>query len=142
MADLKEKTECFFHLHWPNNAGDPPKWNDSYKFIGALPYGDRCGCYALFQGDQLQYIGSGVSRGAGIYLHHGLGKRIGAHVLMHDKTVRGTVAERRYKFRPRWSECSRICTLGFPHKYGYLALALEWFLVNELHPPGNVKGRV
>jgi hypothetical protein len=141
LIDLHKTTDLFFELHWPSIADHPPRWSHPYSFVGALPNGDRCGCYALFKDDQLYYIGSGVSRGGGIYVNYGLGKRIGAHVIALDRSVNFPIHQRNYIFRSNWDGCTNIYTIGFPHEYKYLSLALEWYLISQLSPSGNTKGR-
>ncbi len=139
MENLFKETANFFTLHWPQGAAEPPVWDTSYRFIGALPNHDHCGCYALLDDRGVYYIGSGVSRGHGRYVNHGIGMRTNAHVLMLDAV--GPLSERLYKFRSPWRHCTQIVTIGFPHEYSYLSLALEWYLITRLSPIGNEKGR-
>ncbi|MGH8402788.1 MAG: hypothetical protein ACRESO_05225, partial [Gammaproteobacteria bacterium] len=140
---LEYKTRKFFNLHWPVDAGKAPDWVHSYKLIGAIPDGDQGGCYALLKDNGICYVGSGTSRGSGIYINHGLGRRLIAHVLSQDKSVHAAISERKFKFRLKWQHCSSLSTIKFPPDYIYLAVALESYLIHELSPPppDNVVGR-
>ena len=140
IEDLETSTKTFFDLHWPQNAGKPPLWNASYELVGTIPHGDLRGCYALLNSSLVLYVGSGVGRGGGAYLNHGLGKRITAHVLSHDKSIVAPIERRQYKFQERWQGASRLLTIGFPLEFAYLALALEAYLIAQLSPPANFRG--
>ena len=49
IATLIEETNNFFQKYWNiENVGAPPQWSEVWKFRGAIPSYDRCGCYALF----------------------------------------------------------------------------------------------
>jgi hypothetical protein len=61
---LQEVTAQFFRLHWSAReiGRKAPSWKGPYLFRGALPYPEEGGCYALYQGATLRYIGLGASR--------------------------------------------------------------------------------
>lgn len=142
LDKLKSETHSFFYLHWPKANGERPIWNHDYNFIGAVPNGDHGGCYALLTEDgEVSYVGSGVSRGRGLYVNHGLGSRLNSHVLSRVKAAPASIADRKYSFQSKWEKCSRLSTLGFPHEYSYLAVALEAYLIRQLKPPHNIVRR-
>lgn len=136
LEKLIAETDSFFHLHWNKEAlGAPPAWVAWDTFLdGSVPNYQYGGCYALFSGDQLIYIGLGASRGGGIYQRHGISRRLMAHVLRSDVTSGPT----RSKLLDRWVDISSLWTLGFPSN-DYLAPALESFLIRSLTPPKNAR---
>ena len=50
MKDVEVATKAFLKLHWNadymKEVKLPERW-EKYDFKGAVPYGDRQGCYAL-----------------------------------------------------------------------------------------------
>lgn len=141
IAMLERATEEFLNRYWNSTAigQTPPSWDGSYNFTGALPNGDKKGCYAVEKEGEIIYVGSGIGRGAGIYEGHGLGARIG-HIIKWDKTVPAQdIASRVYVLRPGWEGISRIWTIGFDTNHACLALALEAFLIAKLRPVKNVR---
>ena len=145
MAEVEEKTREFLNLHWNRNAQQlaeidlPDSWG-VYGFIGIVPHGNRQGCYALIRHGEVIYIGLGASRGYGIYAGNGIGARLNNHVLKWDSKVPSDPANRKYGLKDYWKEkgVTEVCTFGFPSGYGYLAPALEAFLISILEPIENV----
>ena len=139
-ADLEKKTEDFLSLHWNNKVLRvlTAKW-ESYYFKGSIPNQDKQGCYALGREDQIIYIGVGASHKEGLYKEYGIGSRLSSHVIKWDRTIPSNhIEDRVYKPRERWKGVTEIYTFGLPSNYGYLALALEAFLISELKPESNV----
>lgn len=82
------------------------------------------GCYALFDAtDQLLYIGTASRRYTG-----DLARRLLAHV------IRPIAKGGPYAFSEKWKPIARkIHTISFSKEFGYMASALEQFLIRE-HP--------
>ena len=144
MDDVRRETQEFIRRHWDISKLDTeesPIWCE-YGLTGTCPNEDRPGCYALVEGGEVTYIGSGASQGHGIYEGCGLGHRLNGY-LQYDRTQpAATLADRRYKPKPQYTFTS-LHTFGFPRVYGYMALALESFLLNRVptsdnkHRPGG-----
>lgn len=134
VEDLLKQTGDFFARHWSRELmGPPPEWHCWETFLhGSVPNYQHGGCYALFAGDELIYIGLGASRGGGRYVAHGVSRRLMAHVIRSDK-ARGPFAS---KLLENWAETTAIWTIGFPTGE-YLAAALETYLIRELSPRRN-----
>lgn len=137
MSNIEELTKEFFHLHWQDSFGSAPEWSGYWSITsqGPIPNGDKQGCYSLYENGKLTYIGLGVSRGGGLYKEHGIGKRLYSHVVAVDHSRPEENNKGFYKPRERWSAVTHIRTIGFPSGRGYLAPALELFLLNKI--PGN-----
>ena len=138
IKDLKDKTNKFFELHWPNH-NNYPKWSDVWKFLGPIPYNENQGCYALLKNNEIVYIGVGLSKGYGIYTGAGLGNRL--HKYWRKK--RNNLLSEKAEYEPSKeyeNKIDGIITIGFP-KYNYLAAALELYLISELKPPMNKIGK-
>jgi hypothetical protein len=136
---LTEATDSFFQRHWvPSALGPtPPSWERWETFLsGSVPNHDKAGCYALFAGHELIYVGLGASKGGGIYVEYGLSRRLTAHVICADRE-RGPQWS---KLEPGWSSVTGVYTLGFAADLSYLAASLETYLIRALQPPRN--GRV
>ena len=141
MDEVEKYTRLFLKYHWAAEElqrEDLPKCWEAYRFIGGIPYGDRQGCYALIEEEEVLYIGLGASRGWGIYKECGIGARLSGHVLRWDRSIPSDLANRVYKPIGNWRHITQICTFGFPSGYGYLACALEAYLVSNLEPKANV----
>jgi hypothetical protein len=136
LEKLIEATSGFFGLHWsPEQLGEPPGWRLWETFLeGSVPGYQYGGCYALFEGNRLTYIGLGVSRGGGLYQQHGLSRRIMAHVYRSDH-ARGPNCLRLHE---KWLRTTGLYTLAFP-EHEYLAPALESYLIRDLQPPRNAR---
>ena len=131
---LLELTEGFFQRHWQDAFGAVPEWCEPWPINsqGPVPNGERQGCYCLFQNATPIYVGLGASRGSGLYREHGIGKRLYSHVLRVDSS-RGVVNNKGfYMPREKWQHVTHLRTIGFPSGYGYLAPALESFLLSQL----------
>jgi hypothetical protein len=138
IQDLERCSSEFFARHWPSNSvrDQLPIWREWKPFlVGSVPNHDLAGCYALFRGAELQYVGLGASRGAGAYTHHRLSRRLMSHVISWDKE-RGSEWS---KLKARWAEITCLYTIGVPHEFAYLSPSLESFLIRELKPPGNAR---
>ncbi len=133
MSTIEESTKDFFHRHWQNSFGQTPEWSAHWSITsqGPIPNGDKQGCYCLYENSDLVYVGLGVSRGSGLYKEHGIGKRLYSHVVAVDHSRSAENGKGFYKPREKWSAVTHIRTIGFPSGYGYLAPALELFLLNQ-----------
>jgi hypothetical protein len=135
---LRTATEEFFRLHW-NLPEPPPSWcKRPFVGIGALHAGELPGCYALARKTGIVYIGSAVSRGNVRYVGYGLHSRI-LRYIRRDRSVHRPDGERVWSFTHGHSG---IYTIGFPLERGYLAIALEHFLVGRFQNQLENKNRV
>ncbi len=139
--DLERETENFFSMHWNTEKVDcefPVAWSEKYSMKGEMKNHNSPGCYALMKGKNVVYIGSAVSRGAGQYINHGLGKRIGGYTRVKDWGA--STKERTYKFVDGWEgKVDSIITLCFPADFAYLVPALEAFLIKKIEGLINVQ---
>ncbi|MCL1824806.1 MAG: hypothetical protein FWG26_02510 [Betaproteobacteria bacterium] len=133
---LATATAEFFKLHWNIASLDnPPEWKCWEEFlVGPVPNYQHGGCYALFAGSELIYVGLGASLGGGRYSQHGISRRLMAHVLRADDSN----PQHTYRLLDNWTNTTAIWTLGLP-KCEYLAPALESYLIRELSPPKNAR---
>ena len=133
---LDTLTHEFFQRHWKIGFGPVPTWCEpwSVRSQGPIPDGDKQGCYFLYIGENPIYLGLGASRGSGIYREHGIGNRLYSHVLCINSSLGVVNNKGFYMPRPKWQEVTHLRTIGFPSGYGYLAPALESFLLNSLPP--------
>ena len=138
LTVVYDHTREFMQRHWDQTIlkTKQPQWEGPWKFEGPLLVGDKQGCYAVEKDSQIIYIGSGVSRGGGIYEGYGIGARIG-HIIVWDKSVSRTIMTRLYKPRPKWEGISGIYTIGFDMEFAYLALSLEAYLISRMTPERN-----
>lgn len=134
---LQATTEFFTH-HWViEKLGQHPSWQNWEPFlIGSEPNYQHPGCYAVFFGSDLRYIGSGTSRGNNRYVEHGISRRLRGHVYKVDSTRRPNGC----KLLPKFAGATAIYTLGLPG-VGYLAPALEAYLIRHLNPSMNKVGK-
>jgi excinuclease UvrABC nuclease subunit len=133
---LEDVTFNFFQNHWPPSAGDNPQWSEPWEFKDSVPNNEMGGCYAwLNDQDKIIYIGVALSMGDGIYKGHSLGHRISGYwKVKKDQPV----DEDGIKLYESTKEgVAKIMTIGFPEEYGYLAAALELYLIQRLHPEKN-----
>ena len=139
--DIEELTEEFFSRHWNDPDVKAPRWSEPWPVTGQppIPNGTLQGCYCLYQGIDLVYVGLGASRGSGLYQRHGIGNRLYSHVLRVDKSKPFIDGKGFYKPSPKWPDISHLRTIGFASEYSYLAPALELFLLNCL--PAELKLR-
>lgn len=129
LRDLSQTTERFFDWHWNKGAigEDPPQWLHWPEFKGSVPNYQLGGCYALFEGPTLVYVGLGASKGGGLYPEHGISRRLMSHVLRIDREKGAEWS----KPRTGWEAINSIYTVGFPSRLVHLAPALETFLIRE-----------
>ena len=137
LERLKAATEDFFTRHWVERelGPKPTFWDGRWEFKGTVPNHDKPGCYALLSGKEVVYIGVGARRGAGRYEGMGLGAR-----LTHVWKTKGGQRTGEYEPEKKWADrkIDAVATMGLPRKYGYLAYALEAFLISSLVPKYNV----
>ena len=130
LNDLEAATARFFEMHW-NEAvvlQRPPSWLGWHAFQGSVPNFQHAGCYALFVGKTLVYVGVGASKGGGLYPDHGISRRLLSHVLKANRHEGRGV----YVTRPRWEGVTSIYTIGFSSEFAHLSPALESFLIRVL----------
>jgi len=134
MSRIREFTEDFFDRHWPADAADPPTWSEPWYFRGTIPNHDHPGCYALLAAENVVYMGVGASNPGGRHEGHGLGSRLASRW----RKKRGGGKEE-YEPAGTWRDLqvSEIRTIGFPRKYGYMAAALELFLLQRIPTKEN-----
>ena len=138
IKTLQNLSSHFFALHWPNNIhfSPPLEWSE-WDFNDGVPNSDKPGCYAILNDkDEIIYIGVGAGKGSGLYQGFGLGSRIrGSWQVSKNKANKN-----KYEFVDRWTEkgASILITLGIDHAFGYLAYALEVFLIQNMSPKINV----
>lgn len=137
IDEVVSATSAYFSRHWNASAigQSPPEWQGWYEFNGSAPNYQLGGCYALFEGDELHYIGLGASLGGGRYIGHGLSRRLKAHVLQNDWEK----GPEWLKLRPRWPGISSIYTIGFDNENVHLAPSLETFLIRKF--AGRIKNQ-
>ena len=133
LCELNKTTDEFLNRHWPASGdfGERPTWIswESPFLRGGIPNNELGGCYALFIGEDLIYIGKGVTKATG-----GISRRLTGYVL-RIKGHEGKTALR--KLMERWGNITNVCTIGFSEGMKYLALSLESFLIREFAPRDN-----
>jgi len=129
---LQKVTESFFNLYWNKSFGQYPQWSSHWDFNGTIPNNTMRGCYALFNKEEVIYIGVGVGKSFGSYHGSGLGDRLKRYWKV-NKIDSGN----QYVATDDWSNVTCIITIGFEEKHYPLAAALEIFLIRELNPPQN-----
>jgi hypothetical protein len=129
LVALEAASDRFFQRHWNAETigSEPPTWIGWPEFKGSVPNYQLAGCYALFEGPTIRYVGVGASKGGGLYPEHGISRRLMSHVLRSDRE-RGREWSRP---RPGWESINTIYTIGFPVPVAHLSLALESFLIRE-----------
>ena len=132
--DLKQATKEFFDRYWNPQNGDPPEWGEYWYFDGTIPNHDKRGCYALYAGDEIIYIGVGKGKSSGIYIGSGLGARLNSYWEINKDEFSGN----QYKPTADWNKVTSIQTIGFEEEYYHLAAALEVFLIERMRPERNV----
>ena len=131
---LKQATKDFFGRYWNKQNGDPPEWGEHWYFDGTIPNHDKRGCYALYAGEEIIYIGCGLGKSFGIYEGSGLGARLNEYWEVNKDKHN----VKKYKPKTDWNELTSIQTIGFDKEYYHLAAALEVFLIERLKPEKNV----
>lgn len=132
INNLIESTHDFFQRHW-NLDKRPPKWKNKWDWSSSVPYHNKGGVYALFDGNgYLVYIGLGASIGSGRYKEHGVSRRLLSHVIKKAPNKTGS-----YIPRKKWGSVCDIGAIGFDYDESYLAASLEIYLIRQLKPPMN-----
>ena len=139
LGDVQNRTDQFFDLHWPHDE-ERPSWSDAWSFAGEIPNQRLQGCYAILLGESVVYIGVGAGKGSGIYEGAGLGSRLHRYWRTHSKTPKAPDGTSLYEPTGEWAGATGIATIGFPAGRGYLAYALEPYLIGHLKPERNVVG--
>jgi hypothetical protein len=132
-TQLRQLTQEFFKTHWGISDVNPPQWSEHWKFDGTIPNHDLGGSNALFKGEEIIYIGVGISQGNKAYHNHGLGFRL----KNYWKVDKSENPKTKYTQRKNYTEVTSILTIGFPNEYSYLAAALEVLLISKLKPVQN-----
>lgn len=140
---LQAATDKFFRLHWCKSAllGPAPTWF-TWNLKGIPEAARKGGCYAIFEGSRLLYVGSAVTEGKRSKVtgkKYGLLNRLRRHVLQPN--ARGASTFVPLERKPQWKRISAIRLIAFEDEYRYLAAALERFLIRELHPEHNAESR-
>ena len=135
-CQLIKSTNLFFTRHWSEEIS-APIWDFSWRFQGAIPNYLLGGVYALLRGEEVVYLGLGISKGGGIYKDRGISRSLQSHVYKRDDTPTG------YTLKPHWRDkgITTVATLGFDQDRSYLAPALENFLINSLRPSSNTMNK-
>jgi hypothetical protein len=132
--ELNKQSTEFFMKHWPVDLGEKPTWKRWEPFLSCpivnYNYG---GCYALFEGEHLVYVGVGISKGGSANPKPGISQRLSSHVYRKDNEKDGNW----HKLIDQWNALTCIYTIGFPTEFEYLAPALECFLIRKLNPKKN-----
>lgn len=130
IKELKVGLDEFLALHWPSSLTQQygkPEWSRLWRGIGELHNHLSPGVYALKSDKGIEYIGSGIRRGKYDYSDNGIGGRTGNYFRWQRDICRED-GRRVYKFCGDWKG---IYTVGFPPELGYLAPALEHYLISR-----------
>jgi hypothetical protein len=141
FSSIESATIQFFKLHWSSKELPPfPEWSDEYHFVGEIFNNEKQGCYVLLKDNSVVYIGSAVSKGNGLYTECGIGYRFNKY-LRWDKTKAKDINQRHYLPKEEIADITSARTIGFSSGFGYLALALEAFLIVRFKDQGlrNIK---
>jgi len=141
IDQLRRTTKGFFDKHWDRNFGIvPPKWSKAWTFFHELPFNNHKGCYVHVRDEDVVYIGVALNSGLNGYENHSLGTRISKYCLVVE-TKQKVDGKTYYKPSPILAErgIDTISTLGFPlGEQKYLAIALEYYPIQQLKPTDNV----
>lgn len=132
--DLILNTKIFFKSYWNVKNDEIPDWSEKWNFNETIPNNDKQGCYALFNNEEIIYIGSGVGKGSGTYKNNGLGFRLKRYFKVNKSSKVNT---NKYVQTDDWNEVTSIRTIGFTNEHYWLASALEIYLINKLNPRRN-----
>jgi len=124
-VELIQKTKQFFKQYWHPDNGKQPSWSIHWNFNNSIPNHDKRGCYALFNGSEIIYIGVGIGSGLGFRLQE------------YWKLNKERNHETKYTYTSDWENLTSIKTIGFEEDHFHLAAALEIFLINALSPERN-----
>lgn len=134
IALLQDATDQFFMCHWNERAvgSKPPSWSEPWRFSGTLHNHDKQGVYAFLRGSTVIYLGVGASRGKAGYEGHGLGARV-------QKYIRHNGGGEYRPHDERMLDADCVVTIGFDKGCGYLAPALESYLIGRIPTPHNIQ---
>jgi hypothetical protein len=143
MSDLEKATADFFDLYWDERrVGHPrPTWS-AWRLAGVPGEAAKAGCYAIFSGRDLLYVGVAVTEGkhsATKGKKYGLLNRLERHVIR--KAGRGLTSYVPAPNKPQWKEITEIKLLGFPDDHRHMAAALELYLIKRLDTMVNAQSR-
>ncbi len=135
IRSLKIRTRKFFSQHWLDNeiGIDPPVWSGLWDLKGPMPNHDKQGVYAFLKEGSVTYIGVGAGKGKAGYEGYGLGPRVNSQYMRLNQERNGY-----YAIDQKLDGADGIVTIGFPEGFGYLAVALEQFLISRLDPIDNI----
>ena len=136
LKDLVEKTDQFFERYW-NIEDATPQWSEPWEFNGTIPNHDQKGCYALFEGEKLVYIGLAIGfNGKGLYEGHGIGSRL--HRVWRKNSKKNGED---YEPGPGYEDITSLRSIGFgvgeSKDHFPIAAALEVFPIIHLKPRRN-----
>lgn len=134
FSKLKKATDQFFELHWSKLHGAKPEWWH-WNLVDEFANPTSGGCYAVFKGDRLLYVGLALTPGS-TSTHRdptvGLYKRLRRHVV--DRLKGSSIHTCKSK---RLADMTHVEAIAFPSEARYMAAALEAFLIWNLEPPKN-----
>lgn len=143
-VDVDSATRDFFKLHWSDlEIGcSPPRWR-TWDRSGRPDEAELGGCYAIYEGAELLYVGVAVTEGknASQGKKYGLLSRLQRHVLKRSLDAEGRYPPLDRKGKEHWANLDCIRMIGFPAGQRYLAAALEVYLISRLQPKINVQAR-
>lgn len=124
--ELRKETEYFFATFINRDNAEYAEWSEQWYFNGEVPNNEKSGgCYALFVGDELVYIGKGIGKNSGL----------ASKVSKRWVSNKGDL-EQHYKPSSEFPDITSIMTIGFT-KHDFIAAALEIYLIETLLPPRN-----
>ena len=126
ILQLEKFTEKFFDMYWKEEFVQRPTWSIEWKFVGEVPNRTKKGCYALFEGEDVAYIGLAI--GEGKKDDGGIGQRVGNYWKKGGKQYAPTAVNEKW--------LTSIRTISFEEHF-YLAAALEVFLIKQMSPKMN-----
>ena len=132
-SDLIRETEEFINRYWNYSNENTPSWLTHWRFDGTIPNHEIRGCYALFEEENIVYIGVGIGKSFGRYEGNGLGDRL----KRYWKLNKSHNTDKKYEPAEDWKNITSIMTIGFDDEHYPLAAALEIFLINRLKPEKN-----
>lgn len=129
FCDLQRETDAFFKLYWKSKYGQIPTWSEYWYFEGEIPNQNKRGCYALFRGNDVIYVGRGIGKSTDFYHGAGLGDRLKEYWRVNKDD-----SSKPYCPREKHIEVTSIITIGFEDDHFPLAAALQVFLIGKLNP--------
>jgi hypothetical protein len=136
-SDLDRETSTFFTRHWQSErlSCAVPRWAP-WALAGIPNDHDSGGCYAVFAGDELLYVGVALTPGRSVKIGKarvGLYNRLRRHVVKPES--RGATVHKGKD--SRWLSMTRVELIAFADEFRYLAAALEIYLISSLRPQHN-----